>query len=633
MKRITCMLFLLIVHFSMVNAQWVEQQTNQTLMVVTEFSPAGNANWALDLNWQSRQTFAKTVDGGNNWMTGNFNLNATSVYRIRTICARNADTAWMPVIFDTELQRGGVYKTTDGGVTWNQQTTSYNTNNTGKFPSLVHFWNANEGVTVGSIDTTTMRFDIFVTSDGGTTWIQIPDIDNPPSTLDDYRLPPLSYRRFRVVGNTIWFITLKNKIYKSTDKGYHWTKYNTPAQSDYMNFADCVFAFKDENNGLMVDSYVNTPYQYKLYETHDGAQTWQEKTHQGIPFGWDINYCPGTPNTYVASGYTEKPETSGLCYTEDGGATWVKHPSFDGLYTGAVIFQNDGVGWIGSEEGRVYKTHNFKGENPIIKEVGFTSKSSIDVLFNHEIDVVSMQDTANYYLVRIGTNNRIYLSAAIPDSVNPAKVHLILKDTVISEKKYFVKPSKNIVDNNGFHLLAEGLNNKALYKTKTISFLLTDGSIPLEGVKIALIDSRQGNDSVFQVTDSTGNAMFEADPGYYSYFITKQGYRDTTGAITIEMTDSTVVLMVVLTPFYGIEEQIHFSQIKLYPNPASFFIYFSEDVEANIQIFDLSGILIQTIAKPRYTRKINISHLKEGMYIFRVKHQSSEINFKIQVKK
>ncbi|MEI6882854.1 MAG: T9SS type A sorting domain-containing protein [Bacteroidota bacterium] len=634
MKRVIWILFLLSAHFSMLKAQWVEQQTNQTNMIVTEFSPAGdNVNWALDLNWPNRSTFSKTVDGGQHWVTGNFNLNTTSSYRIRSIYALNADTAWIPVIFDTELSKSGVYKTADGGLSWIQQPTSYSTNNPGKFPSLVYFWNASEGVTVGSIDTTTMRFDIFVTSDGGTTWNQVPDVDNPPSTLEDYRLPPLSYRRFRVVGNTIWFITIKNNIYKSIDKGYHWERYNTPAKSDYSNLADCVFAFKDENNGLMVDSYQNAPYKYTLYETNDGAQTWHEKTHQGIPYGWDINFVPGTTGTYVASGYTHSSESSGLCYTEDGGATWIKHPSFEGLATGAVIFPNSITGWIGSEEGRVYHTQNFIGENPFINQRSFTGKSKVDALFNHELDHASMLDTSNYVLMRYGNSNRFYFASADIDSVNPALVHLTLKNPVTSGSKFWFIPSKNIRDTNGFHLISIGYHNEILYEAKKAIFLLSDAATPLEGVKIGVVDSRQLKDTVFQVTDSTGNSKFQIDPGNYSYFISKQGYHDTTGIITITQADSSLFIPIMLTPYNGTDDRIYFRPISIYPNPASCFVYFADESEAVVQVLNLSGTLVKTIAKPRRIKEISISDLREGMYIFKVKQQTGETCFKIQVKK
>ena len=110
----------------------------------------------------------------------------------------------------------GVYVTTDGGATWNRQpTASYS--DPASAPDIVHFFNANDGVVIG--DPVIGEYEIYTTTAAGTTWVIIPGT-NIPNPLN-YEMGILGW--YSAVNDTVWFGTSMGRVYRSTDKGNHWT--------------------------------------------------------------------------------------------------------------------------------------------------------------------------------------------------------------------------------------------------------------------------------------------------------------------------------------------------------------------------------------------------------------------------
>jgi photosystem II stability/assembly factor-like uncharacterized protein len=85
-----------------------------------------NANtvWALAYDGTDTtnniQEFTRTTNGGSTWTAGVIDIGDTTL-SINNICPVNATTAWLSAI-DSTTGLGGVYKTTDGGVSWELQT-------------------------------------------------------------------------------------------------------------------------------------------------------------------------------------------------------------------------------------------------------------------------------------------------------------------------------------------------------------------------------------------------------------------------------------------------------------------------------------------------------------------------------
>lgn len=262
----------------------------------------------------NRQDFSHTSDGGATWTAGTVPVPAD--YDWSMIYGLDANTAWAMFFNATTGVGGGIYKTTDGGATWNQQGAGTMWTNSASFPNVVHFWDANEGFAMG--DPSTNQFEIYHTLDGGATWTAV--TGTPVSVAGEYGI----VGHYEVIGNTVWFDTNKGRVYKSTDRGLTWTVSSTgitvPA-----NYAIDI-CFYNANNGLA--RLYNASNVNITRFTSDGGATWTNPAVTGFIFGSDLIYVPGTASTLMSTGAVTTAATLfGTASSYDGGLTWVKWDS------------------------------------------------------------------------------------------------------------------------------------------------------------------------------------------------------------------------------------------------------------------------------------------------------------------
>src|SRR5207244_217041 len=145
---------------------------------------------------------------------------------------------------------GGIFKTTDGGATWNQQSAGSTFTGTTSFPNSVYFYDANNGFILGDPDyqSSAGYFEIYTTSDGGTTWTRVPKANIPTFISGETGLNNV----FEVRGATVWFTTTRGRVFKSVNSGLNWTVANSGAKYPY------IVAFADSLNGLVLDTTITT---------------------------------------------------------------------------------------------------------------------------------------------------------------------------------------------------------------------------------------------------------------------------------------------------------------------------------------------------------------------------------------
>ncbi len=267
-----------------------------------------------------------SLDGGETWTSKSVDLGLTNTLSgISSISATSATTAWVSVFPDTGGS-SGIWKTTDSGLTWVQQTTALY-NGTGSYTNFVHFWDANNGIAQG--DPEGGEFEIYTTSDGGTTWTRVPGANIPnPDTSGDGEWG--YFNLYSVSGNTIWFGTNKGRIFKSSDKGLTWTANNSVAGAD---FGVDKFTFSNETKGLLMIEGTQ-----KLYNTNDGGSTWNQVITPDF-YKSDIAYIPGT--SMVVAGGAANP--FGSSYSTNDGVSWTVIDT--GIYHGTLAFLNDSFGF------------------------------------------------------------------------------------------------------------------------------------------------------------------------------------------------------------------------------------------------------------------------------------------------
>lgn len=275
--------------------------------------------------------FTRSIDGGNTWTAGNINLGANQTQlSVSCISAISATTAWVTAYSNNpNTVLGGVWKTTDSGVTWTRQSTALFNNTVDSFTNVVHFWDANNGFCQG--DPESGFFELYTTTNGGTTWIRVPSVDIPNPLAGEYGY----VHNYEVNGDIIWFGTNKGRIFKSTDKGFTWTVAQTPITDFGGAAVSGSFGFKDANNGLLVKK--STP--PLLYKTVNGGSSWTQVTYTGVAGGNDLSYIPDT-NTVVTVGTVGTDNFTS--YSNNNGLTWTQVQS--GTQVSTIKFKNSSTG-------------------------------------------------------------------------------------------------------------------------------------------------------------------------------------------------------------------------------------------------------------------------------------------------
>jgi photosystem II stability/assembly factor-like uncharacterized protein len=353
-KIISTAIIALFINNSNVNAQsWAVQGANissGSIFIGDICAVNDNVVWALAESTNGGtcgspcRIFTKTTNGGAKWKSGN--IIAPFDYTTWNISAIDSNIAWVATFNLATQSNGRIYKTSNGGVTWQHQTTA-NFTSSAKF---VHFYNANEGVCVG-------ENEVFTTTNGGTNWTAQSALPVPFSANTFFAI-----NSYETLGDNIWLGDYAGIMYHSADKGLTWTvKSNQNTVGNEMAYTEIKgITFKDNLNGMAVSAkfqsggnggggMIDNGY---LFKTNDGGSTWT-KFYYSIPFSYlqnsigkyDIIYVPNTTNTWIVSSIGIGVSFSSI--TTDGGATWSWIDSTTGH--SAMAFTPNGFGWSGGD--------------------------------------------------------------------------------------------------------------------------------------------------------------------------------------------------------------------------------------------------------------------------------------------
>lgn len=278
-----------------------------------------NTTWVCGtigtINYYSRST-----NGGATWSGGTILLPGSTVSSLTSITAVSSQVAWISVYGSTPASNG-IWRTTNGGTTWSRQTTAL-FNSVYSYPTMVHFFDFNNGFCHG--DEISGYTEMYTTSNGGDTWIRVPDVNIPSHNGYGIYLDS----NYEVVGNTIMFVDAGGYFYKSTNRGLNWSAIDTPVSD---GISRCTFT--DQNNGIIMSQTG------LLYKTNDGGLTWSPITYTGTLFKTDIEYIQGS-NKIVSVG--SGAGNSGSSASFDGGLTWIAIDSSPKL---ASEFLNTEIGY------------------------------------------------------------------------------------------------------------------------------------------------------------------------------------------------------------------------------------------------------------------------------------------------
>ncbi len=307
------------VSFAYAQGTWVSQATgfpNTSTGVFNVSVVDSNVVWISSYDGagtnQNYRNYSATIDGGSTWIPGV--VPAPAGHAWSQIFGLDAQTAWAVLYNAAAGWGGGIWKTTDGGVTWSQQGAGQIYVTTGiSFPNIVHFWDANNGWAQG--DPVSTKMEMYTTTDGGATWVAVPPANIPAAIApDEYGI----VNHYEVIGDTIWFDTNKGRIFRSVDRGITWTVASTGITVPANNAIDIVFW--NATSGL-ARLFNGTTGVQTVRRTTDGGLTWTASTPTGNMLGNDIEYVPGTTARLVSTGANVN-FVLGSSYSDDGGLTW-----------------------------------------------------------------------------------------------------------------------------------------------------------------------------------------------------------------------------------------------------------------------------------------------------------------------
>ncbi|MEO6303131.1 MAG: T9SS type A sorting domain-containing protein [Bacteroidia bacterium] len=326
------------------NANWPKVSSGVRLMSAVD----ANVLWATgyDGTAVSRNYcwYTRTINGGTSFNSGNIFASATNTvvgdtnsFKIASLEGVDANTAWVCSYLKAGQNKGAIHRTSNGGTSWQNMTTSSMFTDAASFADIITFLTPQIGITMGDPNPTTgNEYEIWRTTDGGNTWALVPGANIPnPGSANEFGLTGVYTK---LGSSNIWFGTNEGRIYRSTDAGLTWNVSTLDPNSVGVN----EIAFTTPLNGYAW--LFDASQTLATYKTTDGGANWTMIPSVDPNLGVN-NMCaiPGT--SYYASGGAGTANQI-ISYSTDGGTTWIDWGSI-GIQYLTVDFVNGTTGWAG----------------------------------------------------------------------------------------------------------------------------------------------------------------------------------------------------------------------------------------------------------------------------------------------
>lgn len=225
----------------------------------------------------------------------------------------NRDVCFISYEVGFVVNSSEILMTTDAGQTWS------------KHGEILDGLDIEFSGTTGYI----MGYDrIYKSSNSGITWNKLSG------------LIASDFRSIQVVSPDTVILSNRYNLYKTFDGGQHWQSIVVNAEGNILND----ISFVNSRLGF------GTGYGASIYKTTNGGSTWTA-VYPPNPssWSWDKIYFV---NKDLGFAFYDSGITS--LRTDDGGVTWTTFENVETIYT--IHFVNDTTGFIGGEDGAIYKT-------------------------------------------------------------------------------------------------------------------------------------------------------------------------------------------------------------------------------------------------------------------------------------
>jgi len=210
----------------------------------------------------------KTENGGETWVRQNAGppLERNSI-SLQGLCVVNPQIAWMAAEYGPQNENHGmVWRTVDGGLTWDQKVTTQSSNDQlpPDLPYLsVAAISADEAWVVSGHNNT-QGSSIYYTSDGGNTWtLQAKDLVTQFNDLND----------IRIADGVLWIAGDSSTVFRSANGGGTWEEFSTPSAGYNLGIAAL-----DGTTAWAVSSGQGFE-EGSIVLTSDSGKTWGEQAY------------------------------------------------------------------------------------------------------------------------------------------------------------------------------------------------------------------------------------------------------------------------------------------------------------------------------------------------------------------
>lgn len=253
----------------------------------------------------------------------------SNLVALKGVCFVNANQGWV-------VGSGGrIYVTTDGGTTWIMQSSP-----TSRDLSKVHFIDTQYGWACGGWDGNT-AYLVIRTTDGGANWQDV-SFGNTAYSCDDIYFSDSLNGWICGYDNTI-----NGHIHHTTDGGLNWNRQTVPADIGQVAAID----FSTVNIGWATTSSIYAANAGAILHTTDAGANWTIQGYTNLDYNSCID-CQDTLRIAISSSQVLSPSGARVVVSTNGGNSWSSYQHLFRTYTMGVQYVGNNI-WTTSNASQI----------------------------------------------------------------------------------------------------------------------------------------------------------------------------------------------------------------------------------------------------------------------------------------